>query len=112
MPSVDYSAQDLRDLIDSEGSVAERNAMLSQINVWLERGDGVAVYENHDLGHPELGHKIFLSYGSPAAQITMDTPPGPCPVDLGRLGGRMHWRYRLVGTYRGEPLSEFEEEPA
>lgn len=73
------------------------------INGWLERGDGVAVYENQDLGHYDLGHKVFLSFGSSAAQIEHEPPlPSGCPINLPH--GMMHWRYVLVGTYRGESL--------
>ena len=70
------------------------------VNRWLQRGDGIAVYENHDLGHPELGHRQFVSFGSPAAQLETDTPPEGLPD----IGGRINWRYRLVGVYRGELL--------
>lgn len=63
---------------------------------WLNRGDGIAVYENHDLGHPELGHRKFMSYGSSAAQLETDTPPERLPD----IGGAINWRYQLVGVYR------------
>lgn len=66
------------------------------INGWLERGDGVAVYENADLGHPSLGHKQFVSYGSSAAQLETDVPPQRLP-DIGQL---VFWRYQLIATYR------------
>lgn len=103
MPSKTYSQSDLILVIDP--------SVIPQVNVWLERGDGVAIYENVDLGHPMLGHKIFLSFGSPEAQIENDEPPGPCPIDLGRMG-LMHWRYHLDGTYKGDPLPlmDFEDE--
>lgn len=71
------------------------------VNRWLERGDGIAVYENHDLGHPELGHRQFLSYGSPAAQFETDEPPQRLPD----FPQKINWRYTLVGVYRGEPLT-------
>lgn len=63
---------------------------------WFDRGDGVAVYENHDLGHPELGHRKFLSYGSADAQLETDEPPERLPD----IGGAINWRYQLVGVYR------------
>ena len=53
------------------------NGNIDTMNGWLEQGDSIAIYENHDLGHPLLGHKIFLSFGSPEAQIEGDTLPGP-----------------------------------
>lgn len=73
---------------------------VEKMNVWLLRGDGIAVYENQDLGHPEIGDKQFASYGSPAAQLEVETPPERMPD----IGGRINWRYTLFGTYKGEPL--------
>jgi hypothetical protein len=63
---------------------------------WLARGDGIGVYENHDLGHPDIGHKQFVSFGSAAAQLETDDPPTRLPD----IGGRINWRYSLVGTHR------------
>ena len=37
------------------------NLSLELINQWLEDGKGVAVYENVELGHPELGHRQYLT---------------------------------------------------
>lgn len=71
-----------------------------QMNVWLERGDGVAVYENVDLGHPGLGHKQFVSFGSPKAQLEVEEPPTRMPD----IGAQINWRYHLKAVYRGEPL--------
>ena len=73
---------------------------LAKANRWLERGDGIAVYRNEDLGHPEVGTIQFVSYGSEAAQLEVDEPPQTLPD----IGGRINWRYRLVAAYRGEPL--------
>lgn len=74
---------------------------IAQVNAWLARGDGIAVYENADLGHRELGHRQYLSYGSPAAQLEVETPPTRLPD----IGGRINWRYQLVGVHRGTPLA-------
>lgn len=70
------------------------------VNVWLARGDGIAVYQNVELGHPDAGHCKFVSYGSPAAQLESETPPDRLP-DIGNV---INWRYWLTGTYRGDPL--------
>lgn len=70
------------------------------VNLWLERGDGIAVYENVEIGHPQAGHMKFVSYGSTAAQLETEEPP----VRLPDIGGDINWRYHLIGTYRGEPL--------
>ena len=61
-------------------SVRERN--MAAISRWLDRGDGCAVYENQDLGHPERGHRKFASFGSPEAQLEVDYPPEQLP-DIG-----------------------------
>jgi len=70
------------------------------INRWLARNDGVAVYENQDLGHPDIGRRQFVSYGSKAAQIETDEPPQRMPD----IGGAINWRYQLVGVYKGKPF--------
>ena len=76
---------------------------VKQVQRWLDRGDGCAVYENHDLGHPGVGHKQFVSFGSTAAQLETDTPPQRLPD----IGNAINWRYQLVGTVRREsPIPE------
>jgi len=66
------------------------------IEKWLERGDGVAVYRNMDLGHPEVGRVQAVSFGSPAAQLETNDPPETMPD----IGGAINWRYQLIGIYR------------
>lgn len=63
-----------------------RQGAVSVLNHWLERGDGVAVYQNVDLGNQEIGHRQFVSFGSED------------------VGGAINWRYILEGIYRGEAL--------
>ncbi len=63
---------------------------------WITRGDGAAVYQNHDLGHPQLGMPKIVSFGSPAAQLETDTPPDRLPD----IGNQISWRFTLVATYR------------
>lgn len=86
---------------------------LERINCWLERGDGIAVYENVELGHPHLGHRQYVSYGGPAAQLEVDELVGPLtwdyktpPERLPDIGTAINWRYRLVGYYRGNDRLE------
>jgi hypothetical protein len=69
---------------------------LNTIGRWFERGDGVAVYENVDLGHSELGQRKYVSFGSETAQLETDDPPERLPD----IGNAINWRYRLVGSYR------------
>lgn len=90
---------------DSEFSRAEMLDMLTpmfyaKVNTWLARGDGVAVYECVAMDSSELGMKRFISYGSPQAQLEVDTPPERMPD----IGGLIGWKYQLVGTYKGEAL--------
>jgi hypothetical protein len=70
--------------------------IINTINGWLERGDGVAVYRNQDLGHPDVGHLKLMSYGSVLAQIESDEPPTTLPD----IGNAINWRYQLEGVYR------------
>ena len=79
--------QELFEMLDQ----AHRETVLR----WLERGDGVAVYENHDLGHSNAGHRKFVSFGSSAAQLETDDPPRRLP-DIGEI----NWRYQLISTCR------------
>jgi len=76
---------------------------LARINVWLERGDAVVVYTNNDLGHPELGHPKFLSFGSDEAAFPEREHERP-PANLPDFGGQINWRYCLDGMYRGPAL--------
>lgn len=78
----------------------EINDAIDRINLWLARGDGVAVYENMDLGHRELGQRQFVSFGSAAAQIESYAPPEKLPD----IGNRINYRYYLVGVFQGPSL--------
>lgn len=66
------------------------------IRKWLKRGDGVAIYENSEIGGPQCGHRKFVSYGSANAQLEGQNPPSRLPD----MGGEINWRYSLVGTVR------------
>lgn len=87
----EYTADEIRELLPEN---------IDTVNNWLARGDGLAVYENSELGHPELGHKQFVSFGSRAAMLEVPEPPTTLPD----IGDSINWRYQLVGTYRGELL--------
>ena len=92
-----YSKDEIEALLSEVGP---RDTVFPMLNRWLARGDGIAVYENVDLGHPELGHKQFVSYGSPSAMLEREEAPHRLPD----IGGAINWRYALVGTYRGDTL--------
>lgn len=74
-------------------------AELGLVNQWLEDGKGVAIYENVDLGHPEIGHRQYVTFGTPKAQLAWTAPER-----LPDIGDAINWRYMLVGTYRGPAL--------
>lgn len=92
--------------ITKELTRAELDALLAEeqlepgglelVERWIARGDGVAIYRNVLLGHPQLGHRQLVSFGSPAAQLEVDTPPDRMPD----IGGSINWRYTLEGYYR------------
>lgn len=67
-----------------------------QAQGWLNRGDGVAVYENQEIGHSLCGHRKFVSFGSKEAQIEIGEADSP-PKRLPDIGGDINWRYCLVG---------------
>lgn len=93
---IKLSREDIHKILKDE----DMEFAATQMNLWLERGDGVAVYENHDLGHPQLGHKQFVSFGSEKAMLEVEEPPQRLPD----IGNAINWRYQLVGTYRGDLL--------
>lgn len=64
------------------------------IERWLERGDGCAVYENVAFDSGDFGHRIYLSFGSAAAQLEMEEPPTRMPD----IGGIIGWKYQLKDT--------------
>lgn len=74
-----------------------------RVNAWLARGDGIAVYQNADFDSSTFGDLQLLSFGSADAQLETDTPPEQRPDGVSYGLG---WRYRLRGTYRGEPIEE------
>lgn len=79
-------------------TAADLDEGIPLIRRWLHRGDGVAVYENHDLNHSGLGHRQFLSYGSKQAQLETSEAPAQLPD----IGPTINWRYQLIATCRRE----------
>lgn len=83
-------------------------AAVMKANTWLARGDGVAVYENEDMGSQGVGECKLVSYGSTTAQLETPEPP----VRLPDIGGTINWRYQLHGTYEGPVMPMPELVPA
>ncbi len=63
----------------------------SALALMRERGGKWAAYQNHDMGHPDLGGLTFLQYGGPTSTYT--TPPNRATDGAHGLG----WRYLHVG---------------
>lgn len=70
----------------------------STVNAWLERGDGVAIYENQAFDSSNAGHLKYVSYGSASAQIETEEPPQRLPD----IGSQVNWAYQLIGRVRRE----------
>lgn len=64
---------------------------------WVAIGKKVAVYRNEDLGHPECGHVMAVSFGTKDSFFG-EEPPEQMPD----FPSQINWRYRLYGTYRPE----------
>ena len=82
--------------VDKIGDSPEVRASLDR---HLAAGKGIAVYENHDLGHPRLGHAMAFTYGTPEAQFEGDAESLPqfCPDGLAKeITGGINYRYVLV----------------
>jgi hypothetical protein len=91
-----FTEEELREYVAGQYDEGQRQAAQNLISRWLDRGDGAAIYENHDLGHPALGSCQITSFGSPLAQLETDNPPERLPD----IGNQVNWRYVLVGTCR------------
>lgn len=81
----------LRDQGFAEGDIAK-------IEVWLDRGDTALIYQNEDLGHPELGALQIVSYGSDEAQLPAASFLQP-PQSLPDIGPAINWRFCLSGGF-------------
>ena len=65
---------------------------------WLDRGDGIAVYENKAMDSTNMGHKKFVSYGSDEALLpTPDS--GVPPIRLPDSSIEINWPYQLVSIF-------------
>lgn len=83
---------EVRELMDP----TTRLSNMAIVGRWVERDDGVAVYENKAFDSKNFGHRKFVSFGSRDAQLEVDEPPERLPD----ISGQINWPYQLVGTYR------------
>lgn len=92
--------------VDKIGDSPEVRASLE---AKLAEGKGIAVYENHDLGHPMLGHAMAFTFGHSTAQFEgdVDSLPTQCPDGLAKdITGGINWRYTLVAVIPPKEASD------
>ena len=94
-----WDREKFHDYVSEQWGEDDAPGVIAQVEGWIARGDGAALYENHDLGHPQLGMPKIASFGSSMAQLETDEPPQTLPD----IGGEINWRFQLVAVYRGEP---------
>lgn len=84
----------------------EFQSVIDQLHGWLAQGKGIAVYENADLGHPNVGEPKIVTFG-PGTDTWLEgiTDPIQLPQTLPDTTKEINWRYQLVGWYSGEPGS-------
>jgi hypothetical protein len=71
---------------------------------WVERGDAIAVFQNADLSHRNLGHRVFLPL-DPEEQGKVEVGSTRAPDGLHGLG----WRYLLERVTTDLSIFEFDE---
>jgi hypothetical protein len=96
MPVIDHTSETFGNFIAGHYSAEDEVLVMTQVLKWVSRGDGVAIYQNSDLGYPEVGDIKLASYGSPRALLEVDVPPTTLPD----IGGHINFRYQLIGTYK------------
>ena len=72
---------------------------------WLARGDAIAVFSNHDLGHPQVGHTLFLPLDA-EERGRVEIGRTRAPDGTHGLG----WRYLLETVTTDLGAFSFEEE--
>ena len=75
----------------------------SIIKDWVDEGNRVGVWQNVDLGHPELGHTVCCKVGEFCTYKTDDDVPKRMPDGAG--GVSIAWRYQLQGVFGAEDFN-------
>lgn len=70
---------------------------LSLMNEWLQSGAHIAIYQNVDLGHYNLGHIKFLKVGGDS---TFQTAPPIMPDS----DSQINYRYFYMGYIQGSEV--------
>ena len=137
-----WTEEQLRTWVEHQGQ--DDPSWLAQVSElterWLARGDGVAVFENHDLGHRDLGQGRLCSYGSAQAQLEpfcarcsqplervdvngllefVHQDPEPAdghapvypPTRMPDFPSQINWRYVLIATCGRAPVVPVDVDP-
>lgn len=71
---------------------------------WIDRGDVVLIFENADLGHPDLGDVMAMPWTETARP---DMPSdGPLPPHAPDSSRGLGWRYVTKYVIRSRPLGD------
>lgn len=65
-----------------------------------QRGDGLAIYVNEDMSHPELGDQKVVTWGSNEALLEGHETWATLPAQLPDTASSVNWRYCLRHVYR------------
>lgn len=92
-------ASDPENLTGHETSIVD--STMETIGKWIERGDGVAIYQCQALDRSQLGDRTFLSFGSPNAMLEVESA-SDLPSIAPNIGSNLFnlWGYCLEGYYR------------
>jgi hypothetical protein len=94
-----WNKNKLIDYVNEQYGPDDSPGTLAVIGRWLARGDGAAIYTNHDLGSHNVGEPRIVSYGSPAAQLEVAEPPKQLPDGI--PSGAINWRFQLDAVCGG-----------
>lgn len=105
--TVERGAKRVADIPDSQEVGPADQEKVTEIRTLLQGkldlGRSLAYYENVDLGHPDIGFTVALTFGPPESQFPTaefpDGPPETLPDGLiPNITGGINWRYRLAGV--------------
>ncbi len=71
--------------------ITERTSAVARFEDWLKHGWKIAVFENQDLGHRMIGHRIALPFGDELADAKVGEAKAPDNKSYG-----FGWRYILI----------------
>lgn len=95
----EYAVPDIWTVEQAVNKIGDAPEVRASLEAKLAEGKGIAIFENHDLGHRMLGHAMAFTFGHPTAQFEGDAEslPERCPDGLAKdITGGINWRYQLV----------------